>query len=43
MSKDKEQALDYKNMLAVCDGGANYQGVAKKYSAVMLLKVMRKS
>lgn len=30
LSKDKEQALDYKNMLAVCDGGANYQGNAKK-------------
>jgi len=30
LSKDKDQALDYRNMLAVCDGGANYQGNEKK-------------
>ena len=30
LSKDKDRALDYGNMLAVCDGGANYQGWEKK-------------
>lgn len=30
LSKDKERALDYKNMLAVCHGGANYQGDEKR-------------
>lgn len=30
LSKDKERALDYNNMLAVCDGGSNYEGKGKK-------------
>lgn len=30
LSKDKERALDYKNMLAVCDGGRNYRGTGRK-------------
>lgn len=30
LSKDKERALDYGNMLAVCDGGANCHGNEKK-------------
>lgn len=30
LSKDKESALDYGNMLAVCDGGANYKGSEKR-------------
>ena len=30
LSKDKERALDYGNMLAVCDGGKNWTGKGKK-------------
>lgn len=30
LSKDKDKALDYKNMLAVCDGGKNWTGTGKK-------------
>lgn len=30
LSKDKDQALDYGNMLAVCDGGKNWQGNGKR-------------
>lgn len=30
LSKDKEQALDYRNMLAVCDGGKKWTGKGKK-------------
>lgn len=30
LSKDKERALDYNNMLAVCDGGKNWGGTGKK-------------
>lgn len=30
LSKDKERALDYGNMLAVCDGGKNWAGEGKK-------------
>ena len=30
LSKDKDKALDYKNMLAVCDGGRNWSGTGKK-------------
>lgn len=30
LSKDKEMALDYNNMLAVCDGGENWKGKEKK-------------
>lgn len=30
LSRDKEQAFDYKNMLAVCDGGRNWTGTGKR-------------
>ena len=30
MSRDKEKALDYGNMLAVCDGGKNIKGSCEK-------------
>ena len=30
LSKNKDQALDYRNMLAVCDGGENWKGSGKK-------------
>lgn len=30
LSQDKVKALDYKNMLAVCDGGKNWNGLGKK-------------
>ncbi len=30
LSKDKENALNYKNMLAVCDGGKSWSGTGKK-------------
>lgn len=30
LSRDKERALDYKNMLAVCDGGRNWRGAGKR-------------
>ena len=38
LSKDKERALDYNNMLAVCDGGSNYEGKGKRFFVVMHLK-----
>lgn len=31
LSKDREQALDYGNMLAVCDGGKKWAGEGKKF------------
>lgn len=30
LSKNKDKALDYKNMLVVCDGGKNWSGKGKK-------------
>ena len=41
LSKNKDQALDYGNMLAVCDGGENWKGSGKKFYAVMPAKQMK--
>ena len=42
LSKDKEKAIDYNNMLGVCDGGEKITGRQDIFFVVMLIKEKRK-